>query len=281
MDASTTVIFTWLVIYCYSGSRICDAKLADASRTSCDEGQFHFSRLNKCMPCIFICQSNEPLCLRSDCLEYLKKQCKPEECYDKSNGKCIHSRDITKAECKETHEYITPGPPAPSHLKVIHSTAADVTVKWLLEFNGKSDLKIYVQYKKCAEEWDVASEVPQGGIADRGLKKTARYHDYGYVVTDLESNVCYEFRVRSCNSGSHTSVFSNVVSATTTRVATTTTNRGVSQDNSNEDSREDVDTSNHVARTRSHAGGYFAHVPAWVAYAICGMVVAAAVLVGA
>jgi hypothetical protein len=106
-----------------------------------------------------------------------------------------------------------PGPPSrPSTLKVLNSTAVAATLEWISEFPGGSEQKFYVQYKKSSEKWDVASEVPQGGIRDPGLKKTV-YHK----VTDLESNVWYVFRVRSKNShlGPHISNFSNIASEKT------------------------------------------------------------------
>ncbi|XP_064651465.1 hemicentin-1-like [Lineus longissimus] len=106
-----------------------------------------------------------------------------------------------------------PGPPsAPSILKVVNSSAVAVTLKWISEFNGDSEQRFYIQYKKSAENWDVATEVPKGGITDPGLKK-AVYHK----VMGLESNVWYMFRVRSNNSmpGTHASNFSNITSGKT------------------------------------------------------------------
>ncbi|XP_064651606.1 uncharacterized protein LOC135502588 [Lineus longissimus] len=106
-----------------------------------------------------------------------------------------------------------PGPPsAPSKLEVVNSTAVAATLTWISEINGGSEQRFYVQYKKFADNWDVAPEVPQGGITDPGLKK-AVYHK----IMGLESNVGYIFRVRSRNShpGTHTSNFSNVASGET------------------------------------------------------------------
>ncbi|XP_064651608.1 contactin-5-like [Lineus longissimus] len=106
-----------------------------------------------------------------------------------------------------------PGPPsAPSKLEVVNSTAVAATLKWISEINGGSEQRFYVQYKKFADNWDVAPEVPQGGMTDPGLKR-AVYHK----IMGLESDVGYMFRVRSRNShtGTHTSNFSNVASGET------------------------------------------------------------------
>ncbi|XP_064651610.1 uncharacterized protein LOC135502591 [Lineus longissimus] len=108
---------------------------------------------------------------------------------------------------------LKPGPPsAPSKLEVVNSTAVAATLKWISEINGGSEQRFYVQYKKFADNWDVAPEVPEGGITDQGLKK-AVYHK----IMGLESSVEYMFRVRSRNShpGTHTSNFSNVASGET------------------------------------------------------------------
>ncbi|XP_064651699.1 hemicentin-1-like isoform X2 [Lineus longissimus] len=100
------------------------------------------------------------------------------------------------------------GPPsAPSNLTVVNSTAVAATLEWVSEFPGGSEQKFYVQYKTSEENWNIASEVPPGGIADPGLKKAV-----SHKVMNLKSNVWYVFRVRSKNShpGPHTSNFSNI-----------------------------------------------------------------------
>ncbi|XP_064651221.1 uncharacterized protein LOC135502364 [Lineus longissimus] len=113
-----------------------------------------------------------------------------------------------------TEQVLVVYPPhsAPSKLKVVNTTAVAVTLEWISEFNGGSKQRFYVQYKKSVDNWDVAADVPQGGITDPGLKK-AVYHK----VMGLESNVGYMFRVRSKNSdpGTHTSKFSNITSGKT------------------------------------------------------------------
>ncbi|XP_064651253.1 uncharacterized protein LOC135502389 [Lineus longissimus] len=98
------------------------------------------------------------------------------------------------------------GPPsAPRHLKVVNSSAVAATLEWISGFNGGSEQRFYIQYKKSAEKWPT-SEGPEGGITDPGLNKLV-----SYGLMDLESNAVYVFRVRSknSNSGPHTSKFSN------------------------------------------------------------------------
>ncbi|XP_064651574.1 titin-like [Lineus longissimus] len=110
-------------------------------------------------------------------------------------------------------ELLKVGPPsAPSNLKVVNSTAVAATLEWISEFDGGSEQRFYVQYKKPAEKWDVVSDVPEGGIIDPGSKQVVCHK-----VMDLESNVEYLFRVRSNNShpGSHISNFSNIASGST------------------------------------------------------------------
>ncbi|XP_064651317.1 uncharacterized protein LOC135502424 isoform X2 [Lineus longissimus] len=100
-----------------------------------------------------------------------------------------------------------------------HDFVVIITLEWISEFNGESEQRFYVQYKQFSENWDVASEVPHGGITDPGLKK-AVYHK----VMGLESNVWYMFRVRIKNSivGTQPSNFSNITSGKTAEKPRTT-----------------------------------------------------------
>ncbi|XP_064651456.1 uncharacterized protein LOC135502489 isoform X2 [Lineus longissimus] len=194
------LLLSSLMMRCLLNSRFCDAKQAENLQRACDKGKFHYTHLEKCLPCKFTCKIGEEVCRHHDCLDFMQKQCKQEECYEGSIGRCSNSNS---AKCL---------PFAPSHLKVFNLTAVAATVEWISEFDGNAEQTFYVQYKKLADNWDVASEVPQGGIADTGQKKTVRYK-----VTGLKSNVTYVFRVLSNNShpGSPKSDFSNMAYGTT------------------------------------------------------------------
>ncbi|XP_064651139.1 uncharacterized protein LOC135502331 [Lineus longissimus] len=125
---------------------------------------------------------------------------------------CVAKNDAGSKSSTEQDFVVNCPPSAPSQLEVVNSTAVAVTLKWISEFNGGYEQRFYVQYKMSVENWDVAPEVPLGGISDPGLKKVA-YHR----VRDLESDVRYQFRVRSKSSHlwTHTSNFSNIASRRT------------------------------------------------------------------
>ncbi|XP_064651591.1 uncharacterized protein LOC135502571 [Lineus longissimus] len=132
---------------------------------------------------------------------------------------CVAKNDAG-SKSSNAHDFVVVRPPsAPSKLKVVNTTAVTVTLEWISEFNGGLKQRFYVQYKQSADNWDVAAEVPQGGITDPGLKK-AVYHR----VIGLESNVWYMFRVRSKNSnvGTQASNFSNITSGKTPEKPQTT-----------------------------------------------------------
>ncbi|XP_064651333.1 uncharacterized protein LOC135502433 [Lineus longissimus] len=114
------------------------------------------------------------------------------------------------------------GPPTvPSNQAVINATAA-ATLEWVIEFNGGSEQRFHVQYKKSAESWDDATEVPQGvTITDPGPKEVY-----------LASNVWHVFRVASHYShpGTHASDLNNIASGKTSEKLKTS-RTGVKQAN--------------------------------------------------